>query len=792
MLFSNFFERATGFPPHPYQARIAAEGLPDLLHVPMGAGKSKAVTLAWLWRLLEGPADVRRRTPRRLAVALPMRTLVDQFERDVEACLANLGLAESVGVYVVMGARRSDEQRWRTEAHQPSIVIGTIDCLVSKALNRGYGIYRSTFPIDFALMNNGTHVVVDETQLAAASTVTLRQIAGFRRGFPVAEPAGLTCMSATIDRRLINTVDNPDVGVTTIALGPDDRQGHLGDLLQATKTVRRLPGDNAPTPAAVAAHALARHRPGTRTLVVVNTVKTAKAIFASLRRTKPAAATLLIHSRFRGVERARLADRLTGPIPDAGVIVVSTQVVEAGVDLDSAVLVTESAPWPSLCQRSGRCNRFAQVLDAELWWFSGANPGPYAVEDVAETERVLTSLEGQACTSEVLLAQRVIPSDLALRVLRRPDFVALFDTAPDLSGVDIDVAPFIRDGSDSLDCQVAWLDLAPAEVPDVRQRLPGQGWRCPVPLNDVRLWAKTVDAWSLDLVKERWERVRSQTRIRPGELILVAGRSGGYDPDLGFDPSSTVAVMCEPQDLAGSSGPEEPDVISLDVTNNQAKAWALLDDHLRETRDQAAALLAALGPDLDPELLRAVVAAAFTHDVGKANPDWQDGLRATAAQTQGPAGLLAKSPGTGRLVVPGRTAFRHELQSALMLASPQATALRERAGISEEQLPLVCYLVAAHHGKIRLQVRPPTGSTASTLGLHDGEEFGSSTVLDAPVESWTVDLSLLSLGGEHSWTRSALELLDRHGPFRLAYLEMLVRVADWRASAGADPAEVGR
>lgn len=792
MLFTEFFERATGLPPHPYQARIAAEGLPDLLNVPMGAGKSKAVTIAWLWRLLHGIDDVRRQTPRRLAVALPMRTLVDQFERDVADCLAKLGLGETVGVYVVMGARRSDEQRWRIEAHQPSIVIGTIDCLVSKALNRGYGISRNAFPIDFALMNNGTHIVVDETQLAAASTVTLRQIAGFRRSFPVAEPAGLTCMSATIDRRLINTVDNSDADVSTIALGPDDRQGHLGDILLATKTVRRLPGEGPPTPAAIVVHAQARHRAGTRTLIVVNTVKTAKAIFASLRRAKPAADILLIHSRFRGVDRVRLTDRLTGPVPDEGVIVVATQVVEAGVDLDSAVLITESAPWPSLCQRSGRCNRFARVLDAELWWFPGANPGPYAVEDVAETERVLTSLDGQACTSEVLLGQPVIPCDLALRVLRRPDFVALFDTAPDLSGVDIDVAPFIRDGSDSLDAQVAWLDLAPGEVPDVRQAIPGQGWRCPVPLSDVRPWARTVEAWSLDLVRERWERVRTQTRIRPGELILVAGREGGYDPDLGFDPSSTAAVGAEPPIHAASAGLEEPDVVSLDLTNTQARDWALLDDHLRETRDQAAALLDALDPGLGPELGQAVVAAALTHDVGKANPDWQDGLRATATLADGPAGLLAKSPGTGRLVVPGRTAFRHELQSALLLASPEALALRERAGITEEHLALVCYLVAAHHGKIRLQVRPSTGTTESTLGLRDGEEFSSSTVLEVPIDPWTVDLGLLSLGGEQSWTRSALELLDGHGPFVLAYLEMLVRVADWRASAGIGLAEVGR
>lgn len=124
MEFDDFFRKATGFSPHPYQTRVAEEGLPDLLQVPMGAGKSRAVVLGWLWRLLHAAPEVRAATPRRLAVALPMRTLVDQFEDDVEACLAKLELTESVGLYVVMGARRSDEQTWRRQADQRSVTIG--------------------------------------------------------------------------------------------------------------------------------------------------------------------------------------------------------------------------------------------------------------------------------------------------------------------------------------------------------------------------------------------------------------------------------------------------------------------------------------------------------------------------------------------------------------------------------------------------------------------------------------------------------------------------------------------
>ena len=34
-----------------------------------------------------------------------------------------------------------------------------------------------------------------------------------------------------------------------------------------------------------------------------------------------------------------------------------------------------------------------------------------------------------------------------------------------------------------------------------------------------------------------------------------------------------------------------------------------------------------------------------------------------------------------------------------------------------------------------------------------------------------------------SWTERTRDLLTRFGPFRLAWMETLVRLADWRASA---------
>ena len=449
--FSDFFRNATSFLPYGYQSRVARDGLPAVVEAPTGTGKT-GVILAWLWRRLYG-LD-RDAAPRRLVYALPQRSLVEQVAGEARQWLANLGLADRVALHVVMGGAGESQRQWRLDMHRPAIVVGTVDSLVSKALNRGYGIGRATYPIDFALVTNGAHWVIDEIQLCAESTTTLRQLAAFARMFGTAEPFGLTCMSATVPEGLLGTVDNPVPG-DVVGILPEERTGELALRLDAARTIRRLaagPGDYQ----AIAAAARDRHRPGTLTLVVLNTVDAAREVYKQLRG-GPADRTLL-HSRFRGVERAELMAAVTGRPADR--IVVATQVVEAGIDLNAAVLITEAAPWPSLVQRAGRCNRTGRVADAELWWVPPVKALPYEQDDIDAAIAGLDGLEGRSLTGEQMMGCGVAVTETQVAVLRKSDFITLFDTAPDLSGADIDIAPYVRD-ADDLDVQLAWAAWVP-------------------------------------------------------------------------------------------------------------------------------------------------------------------------------------------------------------------------------------------------------------------------------------------------------------------------------------------
>ena len=788
--FEEFFRIATGCPPYGYQLRLARDGLPAVVQAPTGAGKT-GVILAWLWRRLHGPDQAG--TPRRLIYALPQRSLVEQVARDAERWLENLGLTGRVALHAVMGGEGTTQRQWRLEMHRPAIVVGTVDSLVSKALNRGYGIGRAIYPIDFALATNGAQWIIDEIQLCPESVTTLRQVAAFTASLGTAEPFRLTCMSATVPQGLLGTVDNPAPGSDqALQVTPEERTGELAVRLAGRRAVRLLgadPGDYA----AIGAAVRDRHRPGTLTLVVLNTVDAARQVFKHLTgRQAPSADCILLHSRFRGVERKALLDKLMSALGDSGRIVVATQVVEAGLDLDAAVLLTEAAPWPSVVQRAGRCNRAGRVPDAELWWLPPAKPAPYPAADVDAAATELDRLEGISVTGEGLRDRPVPVTDIAVRVLRRPDLVTLFDTAPDLSGADIDVAPYVRD-ADDLDVQLAWATWTPVTLdgrPPDDARAPLAQWRCRVPLGGLPTLMNTgAPVWRLDQSRGRWTRVTPADRARPGEILVAAAHGGGYDPVTGYDPGLHSAVPGCPELVAGTDVMAGLEDAFRDDPASLQLDWVSLDQHSEDVRVEAAGLLATLQPAISEEAARSVTAAAYAHDAGKAHPVWQDAL-CDLAQPEHREEIAAGRPwaksagGTGRLRFAGEVKFRHELASILLLDGPLHSLLAA-AGDPD----LTRYLVLAHHGKLRVQVRDPGEEEEKTLlGLRDGEITQIPPLLGHPAAALTVDLAEFSLGGDRSWTRTALGLRDRYGPFVLAYLETLVRVADWRASAGTSTA----
>src|SRR5579884_1273967 len=195
--FDDFFRKATGIegPPFEYQRKLADdEGWPQLVPVPTGTGKTEAAILAWVWRRVTRPSE----TPRRLVYCLPMRVLVSQtFERAVR-WLANLNLlagvakfgaghlgdydvdwkaSDRIAVAKLMGGEPTSD--WREHPEIPTILVGTQDMLLSRALNRGYAMAPQYWPVEFGLLNTDVLWVMDEVQLMGPGRTTSVQLQVF-------------------------------------------------------------------------------------------------------------------------------------------------------------------------------------------------------------------------------------------------------------------------------------------------------------------------------------------------------------------------------------------------------------------------------------------------------------------------------------------------------------------------------------------------------------------------------------------------------------------------------------
>lgn len=813
--FAEFAERATGKPPYGYQTRAALDGLPQLLIAPTGAGKTAAAVLAWLWRRRFHPDQaIRATTPRRLVFALPMRVLVEQTARVVREWIHELDLDEQdpvhdrVAVHVLMGGSATREERrqqrsWRDRPEQDAVIVGTIDMLLSRALNRGYAESRYAWPMSFAWLSNDAHWVFDEVQLLGPALPTSRQLDAFRRSMGTVAPTASTWMSATVDEPAMSTVDNRDVG-SRLEVTPSDLDERLRPRMEAPKTVRELRFDAKSDAAYLKGLAQAaldeheQHGQGRRTLVVVNTVERAQGVYQALGRLTDIPRVLL-HSRFRPPERAAKTDLVINDPDERGMIVVSTQVIEAGVDITSETLVTEAASWASIVQRAGRCNRYGEAAHAQILWTSPKAPHPYSADDVERSIAALRALEGQDVTPISLRSVEVEPDRPVWPVLRRRDLVGLFDTTPDLSGNDLDVGRYVRaDGG--LDVQVAWRSLRKDEEgrrrPDLEQG-PVASELCAVPFIKMREWLRVEGhrAWVFDHLQDQWVPAFSNM-LRPGQILVVAADDGGYDPELGWTGN---IGRTEPIDAPKAEDAEPIDeAMEADPMTLGQGRWVPLLEHLKDTADMAAALLGDLeNLDISDAHQQATVIAAGLHDLGKAHHAFQEALAQLVPESERgdlKGDIWAKSDREGRLRYPWEHRyFRHELATALALLG-DGKALLE--GVDEWELTV--YLTAAHHGKVRTTIRAlpeeqqwnNSGgeAVAVAMGVRQGDTLPEVEVPDGSLPGCRLDLGVVSLGGGHrggqSWAQMTAALRDRAdlGPFRLAYLEAVVRIADWRAS----------
>lgn len=416
--FAAFFAALhRGQEPYRWQQRMLDSVLddgrwPDQVVAPTGSGKTSVIDVHVFAQALavsgEGP-----RLPRRLAMVVDRRVLVDdqyEYAKGLASQLAQAWHRQGAGVLgtvadllwslhrspaeqptalldrglspLVVGRLRGGSlpsRGWRDKPTAATVLCATPEMWGSRLLFRGYGSTRVAWPREAGLLAMDSVVVVDEAHLARQLLCTARRVSQLAR---VAERPVLG-----LELQVVETTATPVTGggstpaVAGAAVGVDDED--LEDPRLAARLTRPKPVTLVPVkswesakPGGPAVKALAdavsqllvsgsEVVDATSTVgCFVNTVACAVAVTAELRGRKVsgrAPRVVMVCGQVRPVDLDRLRARYPGLLSPAGSsevdVVVTTQSLEVGVDVDFAAVVTELASGSALAQRAGRVNR---------------------------------------------------------------------------------------------------------------------------------------------------------------------------------------------------------------------------------------------------------------------------------------------------------------------------------------------------------------------------------------------------------------------------------------------------
>lgn len=722
MNYLKFFKQLTGFIPYPWQQQFSNwKGEIAVVDVPTGAGKEAAATIPWLFGHKHNQ-DV----PHRLIYCLPTRSLVDQVYNNIQELIERSGL--EIQVYCLKGGKI--EQGYEDNLTNPSILVGTQDQLLSRSLNRAYATDWTQWPKHAAALNNDCRWILDETQLMGVGYWTAVQLHQLRKELGTFGRAELILMSATQD---LTPLKEFNLYFDYYQLMDEDHQHpYLSKKLTKAKPLERKEVSSAKD---IADLACTVHQPNGLTLVVLNTVKRVEKVAKFLKNGE--IPILILHSQFLGFDREQLQKILYG----FKGIVIATQVVEAGVNLDANVLLTELCPWSSFVQRVGRAGRTDMEKATYIYWLDWQkdwSPLPYKKEECEETKQRLEKLTDVGLLS--LAAIEISKLNLPRYLLEKKQILQFFRTHPQLRSTDYSVTEYVRDPH-SFTAQVFWAEQLPETIPHQR-------YLCPVPVKSLNELITTQRINPKVWKEDRWQ---EQPSVEVGDVVCLPYAAGGYCHKLGWTGQS--------QDKPNYYELTAPQYYDFDPPFRHRLSLKIHSEDAVYYLKQYKSVLLKLG--LEEEDIELLAQCARWHDWGKAHEIWQKYANCREE-------ILAKSDkyGDGKQM----NGYRHELASALAAAQKGAPFIAQ-------------YLIAAHHGKVRETLRELEGKF--DLKVLRGVPLGSSLpkveLGDETLETVTLNYPVVL-----HWDKQVNELLEQLGPFRLWYLETLIRNADVEASKFRD------
>jgi CRISPR-associated endonuclease/helicase Cas3 len=356
--------------------RLHAKCFPLLLKAPTGSGKTEAVLAPFLSQFIDNNFYI---APRMIYV-LPMRVLVNSVAERIKK------YAQKISPYISVEIQHGDIPN--SPFFIGDIIVTTLDQFL-------YGFARASGQV-------GRHIDIPAGSIAS-SLVVFDEAHMYRDSF-----------TFSIMRALMEILQKSNIPfVVMTATMPESLEESLFENINLEKDQKlignitlnnslKIEIENKPlysNGSINISEVLLERIKQQKTLIILNQVKRAQKIYEDIKSHLELSdeQIVLLHSRFTRSDREEHEKKAISLIPHKkdgkivipkGVgIVVSTQVLEAGIDFSAELLLTELAPADSLIQRAGRCARYEGQSGEMIIFPVEDDKGhlPYQKEHLAKT-----------------------------------------------------------------------------------------------------------------------------------------------------------------------------------------------------------------------------------------------------------------------------------------------------------------------------------------------------------------------------------------------------------------------
>jgi CRISPR-associated endonuclease/helicase Cas3 len=848
--FRKAFKSLTDNDPFPWQQRLyrrfADNDIPDTCCLPTGIGKTSVIAI-WLIAL----ANHSEFMPRRLAYVVNRRTVVDQTTEEVKKYRDNLekaGLNQCLVDLCALPLRSADgkidptvpplaistlrgqyadNREWSADPCRPAVICGTVDMIGSRLLFGGYGVGFKLKPLHAGFFGRDTLVVHDEAHLEPAFQKLLLEVKDEQKSEQIVarEAMRLRVMELTATSRDAST---------PFELQDDDlADAEIDRRLNAKKKLAlHAVADDKKCAERIIELAKGLDESRAAVLIFVRMVEDVEKIVKKL----PAKRTVKLTGTLRGKERDELVETplFKRFLRDGGsgetVYLVCTSAGEVGVNISAQHMICDLSTYESMAQRLGRVNRFGEfddcVIDVVHATFDEAGDEEDLEERRRRTLLLLQKLDGNASPKSL---GDLPPSEREAAFSPKPDELdtsrILFD-AWSLTSIrgklpgrpPLDEYLHGRDEWEPPETHVAWRQEVDIVMGDLREKYNPEDLLEDYPLKphellrdrskrvykhlvtlaerhpDNSIWLVDDDgAVLVTTLKKLADDKRKEGPIE-GMTALLGPSTGGLRDGFLDGSAESVAGMDVADDWLNEEGEKRrrrewnleappdnmrwirdpidlfPDADSRDEDTSIRRYWCWFERIVAAESDGSKSSRRAIGWQahtddvvrngvaigtklgLSNSLAKVLRIAAEIHDLGKMRHLWQ--------RTIGnidPKIWLAKSGGKMRLRA--LTRYRHEFGS--LLDAPTNKAF---AGLNDDEKDLVLHLVAVHHGRGR-------------------PHFNADEAFDPSYPEST------SLTASREIPIRYAKLQRRFGRWGLAYLESLLRAADYAASSYPSPEE---